>query len=484
VVKLSSTIFVVLSITAAACITGCSQPSRVKSAAAAALPVVSAEIVIAEPSPPPVPPQSAVLQPAVSFRAIAKFRARVKSVSKKPGELVHAGDLLMKLDVDAVRQEFETAFGKRTHDEKVQQLQDVRSIDAPSNRAAAAPNEAGAIVEAQKEVDRALREVGEATTALASAETALRDADAVSKSATAKVVKLQDLYNQGFIAEHDLDTARASAAAAAAGSEAAKSAMIGARQSLDRADLRLKSARTTLNSLEARETVPGSKPRIQPRPLRHPIQGAQATELSAHNSPGVQHLDEITDRVNHLDIRSESDGVVIGQMVQAGSEVQAGDTLMTVGSTKSLTFTALLPAGAQAEIKPGTSIQIFAGTDAKQPSYGVVTDLSEVPAGKVMHVTVSNSSGFLKPGAAAYFSLPFGNSSPKPVFIVPQRCVYSSGGVDYVFRIESGRLHRVSVSVLQRLADTARIQAELNAGDHIAADIPAGLSEGSAVRVR
>ena len=484
-VKLSSTIFLVLSITAAACFTGCSQPSRVKSAAAAPLPVVSAEIVIAEPSPPPAPPLSAVLQPAVTFRAIAKFHARVKSVSKKPGERVHAGDLLVKLDVDAVRQDFETAFGKLTHEEKVQQLQEMRLIDAPSNQAAVAvQNDSGAIVEAQKEVDRALREVGETTTALASAETALRDADAVSKSASAKVVKLQDLYNQGFIAEHDLDTARASAAAAAAGSEAAKSAMIAARQALDRADVRLKSARTRLSSLEARETGAGSKPRIQPRPLRHPKQSPHNMELSTLKSPGLKRLDEIANRVNHLEIRSESDGLVIGQMVQAGSEVQVGDTLMTVGSTKSLTLTTLLPAGAKAEFEPGTSIQIFAGTDATKPFNGVVTDLSDVPAGKVMHVTVSNSSGLLKPGAVAYISMPSGMSAQKPVFIVPQRCVYTSGSVDYVFRIESGRLHRVPVSLLQRLADTARIQAELSAGDRIAAAIPAGLSEGSAVRVR
>lgn len=84
----------------------------------------------------------------------------------------------------------------------------------------------------------------------------------------------------------------------------------------------------------------------------------------------------------------------------------------------------------------------------------------------------------------AFLSRPLEPAEVKPRLMIPAAAVVTHNGQNYVFRLEDSRVRRLAVRLGERAGDLVEVNEGLEEGWRLVLKPPAGLTDGSRVRVK
>lgn len=167
-------------------------------------------------------------------------------------------------------------------------------------------------------------------------------------------------------------------------------------------------------------------------------------------------------------LRAEVDGVVTATLAAQGDRVAAGATIVQVGRTDSLRVNLAIEPARVADIKPGMRVAFSGVGAAPRLLSSVVASVQNVIDPKTMMA----GAIVLMPGAASAW--PVGmrvegviSLGRRDAWELPRQAVLVDDGGAYVFQVNHGKAHRVSVVKLVETATTIGVDGALDAAQPV-----------------
>lgn len=317
-------------------------------------------------------------------------------------------------------------------------------------------------------------DTSEAETRLASARAALTGAQAELEAAekggtpeqrVALVGQLQSAQIDRDQARHDLDALKKLEASGAA-----------SPSEVSAAQTRLNTDNASIQVLQQRQSA-----RTNPTDLAHAranLQDAQAAYAAAQ------------DALRQAVVHAPFAGTVYSVPATPSDFVNLGDRLLSIANLTNMRVMAYFdePEIGNLQVgQPATIVwdarpdQVWHGTVARLPST-IITYLNSRNVGETL-VTLDDADGALLPDTNVRVTVTVASESN--VLIVPHEALHFEGGKPYVYRLEGGSLHRVSIVIGKLSYTEVQVVSGLKAGDTVALGTTNGapLSSGIPVTV-
>ncbi|MCL6622879.1 MAG: efflux RND transporter periplasmic adaptor subunit [Syntrophobacterales bacterium] len=197
-------------------------------------------------------------------------------------------------------------------------------------------------------------------------------------------------------------------------------------------------------------------------------------------------------------IRSPFDGVVltknadVGEVVAPfGAAATARASVVTMADFDSLMVEADVSESNLDKVRLGQPCEIALDAIPDRRFAGEVHMI--VPTADRAKATVMTKVKFLErderilpemSAKVAFLSRPLDPAEVKPRLMIPGAAVVSDQGRDYVFRLEDHRVRRLAVTVGERAGDLVEVTGGVEEGWRLVLKPPAGLKDGSRVRVK
>ncbi|WP_255223256.1 HlyD family secretion protein [Synechococcus sp. Cruz-7B9] len=277
----------------------------------------------------------------------ARIGGRVAEVTVREGELVKAGQLLVRLDDDEVRARLRGAQARLAAAR--QQLNQARSqVDVFDSQI-----RESRLTVAQAEQDN-LGRVEQARANLASAEAQLAQAQAQQRLAKVTLGRTESLVREGAASPQSLDQDRTALETAEAVVNAQRRQVEAARGAVALA------ASTGLNpSIRSAQLQALSEQR------QRALAGVRAAESDVRSAQAAEQ--QVKAEAAYLRIHSPLAAVVISRSVEPGAVVASGRTLLTLLDPATVYLRGFIPQGEIGRVRLGQQARIYLDSDPRRP---------------------------------------------------------------------------------------------------------------------
>ncbi len=291
----------------------------------------------------------------------AKMAGRVNYIAVREGDLVHQGQVIVRMDDEQTQAQLKGADARiiaAQQQEKQARLQlnvlgsQIQEIQL--NLQQAQGDAKGKVVQAEASLASSLAKFNEAEANLEQAKAQLRLAR-INRDRNAK------LFKDGAISQQQFDQAQTSYETANTTVTARQSSVESFNKLVSAAEGQLQQAQTTILNPNIRNTQIASL-RTKLAQARTKLAAAQAAVNSAKAA-----RQEIQSQITDLNIISPLNGVVITRSVEPGMVVTTGKTLLTVINPDEIYLRGFIPEGEIGKIKVGQSAKVFLDSAPEKP---------------------------------------------------------------------------------------------------------------------
>jgi RND family efflux transporter MFP subunit len=344
-------------------------------------------------------------------------------------------------------------------------------------------NFAAQIHQAHSTVIDAQAKLNSAKAATYNAEALKQSAQATLANAKAKLSRETTLYKQGFVAAQDVDDAVAAEKVAEANVSVADGQVRSAKSAEVSADAVLRSAQDNESIVkktgETNIKAALAKVKLSKAALRYsvsatsqkPAYAAQLNALQAAVDAAQGNLNQAEARLSDCNLVSTIDGTVSKRNAEAGTVVNAGNSVLEIQFLKWLYVTSAVPIEYTGKIVQGTPVTMAFDALPGVVLTGTVTELSNVadPQNRQLsaRVRIDNSEGKFKPGM--YSQVTFKVSESMASVVVPREAVHTTNeGNSTVTVVDSSMVaHQVPVTVGDEDTDHIAITNGVDAGQKV-----------------
>lgn len=340
----------------------------------------------------------------------AKVAGRVDFIAVREGDLVHTGDLIVRLADDDIQAQLRGARARlqKASETRDQAAQQIDVIDETVREAQL--NKQQAIEDADGRIEQAQANVAASKANLAQAQAQEAESQADLKLARVRRQRYERMAAQGAATQDDADQAATNETTASATVEARRSAVDSARKQLIASLGALTQARTNRLNPGIREAqlISAHRQLIQ---AKSQLQGANNDIANAKAD-----IDQIKANIAYLNIRSPIDAVVTARPVEPGAVVAAGQTVLSIINLNTVYLRAYVPDGEIGKVRVGQKADIYLDSNPKEPYAGHMIEIdpeaSFTPENiyfkddRVKQVfgtkiAINNPQGYCKPGMPA-----------------------------------------------------------------------------------
>jgi HlyD family secretion protein len=291
----------------------------------------------------------------------AKMAGRVNYIAVREGDLVHQGQVIVRMDDEQIQAQLKGADARiiaAQQEEEQARLQlnvlgsQIQEIQL--NLQQAQGDAKGKVVQAEASLASSLAKFNEAEANLEQAKAQLRLAR-INRDRNAK------LFKDGAISQQQFDQAQTSYETANTTVTARQSSVESFNKLVSAAEGQLQQAQTTTLNPNIRNTQIASL-RTKLAQARTKLAAAQAAVNSAKAA-----RQEIQSQITDLNIISPLNGVVITRSVEPGMVVTTGKTLLTVINPDEIYLRGFIPEGEIGKIKVGQSAKVFLDSAPEKP---------------------------------------------------------------------------------------------------------------------
>jgi RND family efflux transporter MFP subunit len=410
---------------------------------------------------------SVTAQTGAMVKIGSQITGRIKRLFADVGDHMDAGEVIAELDVPdleaQVRQAEATLALNRTR--LAEQLSGVSLLDTQTVTDVQKAEAGVAVAQAS------LRQVQQsADLQLATAQAGVRQAQANATNADANLRRVQQVFDQGFIAHQELDSAKAQGEVAAAQLASAQEnvKLVQAKVSADLASAReqLKQARAVLAAARAGTSQQAIK--------RHQVQEAREAVRQSEAA-----LAQSRAQLNKAFIRTPIAGTVLQLAQQEGETIAAGlaaPTVIIVADLDRLQVDAFVDETDIGQVRLGQSAEITVDAYPGHPFAGKVV---KIASGATMQqnvvtydvtISLANPSHLLKPDMTASVNIIVGRR--RGTLAVPIDAIKPTPRGSTVTVMSRGKNGQPSFKVV-------RVRTGMSDGEHT--EITEGLAEGDVV---
>ncbi len=339
-----------------------------------------------------------------------KIGGRVDYIAAREGELVKAGQTIVKISDDDVQAQLRGANARiLMAEEQVEnanyQLDVINSqIEEAKIKIAQSKEETTAQVgQAESSVAQANAKVGETEAAVQQAKSELSLADIRKK-------RYQSLSTEGAVSSDENDRVSTTRDTAAAVLAARENSAKAAHKELQRAEAALEQAKAwKMNpNIFSAQLMAFQKQLIQ---AQHKVKTSQHDVANAKAA-----RDEIQAKINYLNVKSPISGVVTARSVEPGAVVTPGQTLLSIINLDTVYLRGYVPEGKIGLVRVGQEVKVTLDSSPDKPFTGKVIQID--PEGSFtpeniyfkedrvkqvfgIKIAINQPSGFAKPGMPA-----------------------------------------------------------------------------------
>jgi HlyD family secretion protein len=401
----------------------------------------------------------------------AKVMGRVAEVYVREGELVHAGQVLARLEAaDLAASVAQASANARAAGATLTQAQTGAELQKEQSRARV-EQASEALKSAQARLS-AVQE-GSRQQERASADQSVVQAEAEARTAESNYHRFQKLYDSGAISAMEADSRRLEYEVAKSRLETARQQASlthegSRRQDVQAAQAQVAAAKDALRLAKA-SLAENRMKADQARVAQAQLGQAQAAEEAARVQYGYSQL------------VAPFAGVVVSRLADPGDLASPGTVLLVVEDNSVYRLEAQVPEETVRRLHLGQTVRV--AIDAlDRPLTGRVTRLlpSADPSSHTVVVKVDlPATPGLGSGLFGRLQLSEGG---RETIQVPARAVLQRGQLSQVYVVEDGRAAMRLVTLGERRGDLVEVLSGLEAGEHIVSVATESLHDGQAVR--
>ncbi|HLK15137.1 MAG TPA: efflux RND transporter periplasmic adaptor subunit, partial [Fimbriimonadaceae bacterium] len=454
-------------------------------------------------------PNSAKLSP--------KIAGLIDYLEVREGDLVRAGQVLVKLDPDTttatVLQNAANVAQARERYTQARLTQDPTNVgvstaigqqkaavdSANANLNQVTQNLSARIAAAQAAVDDGDAKIAQARAGMASAEASLGSAKATLKNAETKLQRDLDLYKQNYIAAQDVDDQKTTVEVARANVNVAQKGVDAAEQGVQSAISLRGAAKNQLEITKkqgdadvavARASLKSATEALKLAVSNRAQSGAYQANLDAlkasiRAAEGTLQVSKVLAADTNL--MSPIDGSVTARLLDPGSIAQPGSPILTIQFLKWVYFNASVPIEEGSKVAAGQKATVMLDALPGQTFIGKVAQVN-ASADPTSHqflvlVKLDNPNMALRPGMYGHIHIVVSKSHASVT--VPREAVNKSpDGTTTVFRIDSdSTVHSVPVKLGAEDSNGFQILDGLREGDRVVSLSYNAVKDGKKVNV-
>jgi membrane fusion protein (multidrug efflux system) len=344
----------------------------------------------------------------------SKISERVKQILTDTNEIVHKGQVLIRLDDKDERTKYAQAQAAVAVQQaqagaaqqnvalasEQQQAQNAQGAGGVTAAQAQISNAKAQYIAQQQSADAAKSGVAGARAQLRVAEAQVPSAKAAFQRANADFARYNSLVKTGDASQQQLDAQRASQAQALAQYRAALDQVTSAQTAVAQADARYTSAVATANAAaagvgaqEGQLATARGKLNESQAPSRVPAVAAQANASQAQVRSAKAQAQTALDQLNYTVIRAPIDGVVGAKNVEAGATVAPGQALLQIVPQSNVYITANYKETQLTNMKVGQPVDVSVDAYKGTAFHGRVDSIGPASQNTFALIPAQNATG-------------------------------------------------------------------------------------------
>jgi len=309
------------------------------------------------------------------------------------------------------------------------------------------------------------------------AENAVRQAQANWKNAQKDMERLESLFEQGAVAERDVDAARTAVEVAAAALDSAKQQLSLVKEGPRQEEIEVARSRVR-QAEEALRLAKAGTAQVEMRRAQVRTAGAAVGQAQAGLNYAIEQLRKTS-------VKSPITGIVYKRNVEPGQAVGQGIPLMMVSDVRRVYFEATVSElevkGMRAGQQVDMTVDGLPGRTLPGRIEKVVPVASRALRDFTVKIAVENPQSLLRPGMFARGQAVVAKRQGVP--LVSNDALIQQGSETAVFVVENGVARRRQIKLGVANADVAEVTSGLRAGDQVVVLGQQNLSEGDKIRV-
>jgi HlyD family secretion protein len=378
-----------------------------------------------------------ILQPLTTVAVKSYAGGAVEVLPVEVGDIVKAGDLIAKIDpTDSLTTYNQAVADLNAAQARLRQAQEQSNVQPTLTQAAIAQAEAS-YNSALKDLE-ALEKAAQPQ-ARAQARATLDKAQANADIAEKELIRTQELKDQGFVPQSEVDTA-------VNRRDLAKAELTTAQQRWDTLEQELT---PELESAQARVAqAKAGLDRARADAVQDQLRVADVTSAQAQVARAQAQVDNARTMLDYTTIRAPRDGVILEKAVEQGtiitsgrSSITQGTDIVTLGDLTKMFAEVSLDEADVGRARVGQQVEITIDAFPNQRFRGIVTRINPQAVTQqnvttvLVKVEIENPAAHLKPGMTA--SCEFLVNQADNVLYLPSRAVREVGG-EYVVSVQKG----------------------------------------------
>jgi multidrug efflux pump subunit AcrA (membrane-fusion protein) len=354
----------------------------------------------------------------------SRITGRIVDMPGYPGDIVRAGQALVRLDSDEVGARADQA---RAEASEAQSGANAAMLMEDIHHAAALEQSQAQERAAQQELQNARAEADAAQAAIGAAQAEVRSAQSSRDYWTPELAREKSLLDAGAVSlqeyQSELSQAQAADAALAAAAAKLRQAQAGSRAATAKAA----QSQSEVDAARAASQMAAADMRIGMQQAKEAQEGASASSDAARTAEVVK---------GYAQLRAPAGGVISERLVSPGALVQPGQVLLRVAQIDRVRVQANVAVADIAGIVPGSPVSLSAqGSPAREPIAARVTTV--FPAADpqthtdIVEAIVPNPGQRLLPGA--FVTMRIAARAAGVHLLVPSESVVTMGGRSYVW---------------------------------------------------
>jgi HlyD family secretion protein len=340
----------------------------------------------------------------------AKIAGRVEMIANREGDLVKAGQLLVKLSDEDIQAQLR---GAKAREAKAVQAFDqakdqINVVQAQIEEAKL--NLAEALEDTRGRVENAEANVATARANLSQVEAQIVEANADLDLAKVREKRYSTLAARGAVMQDQSDQATTTRRTAEATLNARQAQYEASKKQLVAAEGLLTEAKTS----RLNPGIRSAQLAALQRQLSQAHASLKAAQTDINNTKAA--VDEIAANIAYLNIPSPIDGIVTARSVEPGAVVAAGQTVIALINLNTVYLRAYVPEGQIGRVRVGQKATVFLDNDSKHGYESRVIEIDpeasftpeniyfkndRVKQVFGIKIAINNPGGFAKPGMPA-----------------------------------------------------------------------------------
>ncbi len=452
----------------------------------------------------------------LNTRLSPEVSGRITFLQVQEGDRVRRGQVLVRLDASELQAQVaqrRAALAEERHrlaqaqisqaptDASVAtdvQQKEAELASAEAHYRQAVQNYEAQLGAAQASVTEMQGRVEGAAATIANAEAAIRSAQANLDNALAQQKRVEELYQQGYIAAQDLDDARAAVSVQRAALDAARSqqksaaaahaaALAQQRAAEQQAEVVKTKGKADIEA--ARAEVARAKAALQyarANRARKPAYRANLAALQAAVDAAQASLETAETLLSRTVVRSPIDGFVTARHMDPGAVASPNQPVLEVQAIDPVWVTVPVPEEVQQQVRVGTTATVTFDAlpgrrftaRVEQVSAAVDVTTRQFP----VRLVLANPKGEIKPGMFARVSMI--TQQVRGAVVVPQEAVQERDGSPFVVVVDENQVaHHRPVSVGASDSSGVVITRGLQPGEQVVVVSAMPVQDGQEVRV-